>query len=131
MSVMKIKVPQPPKSAMNKERPVSSLLKTQLEHIQEAEFRLPSRAQTNVYINAIKTEGEAADYIKKVTSRLHQQHAVALRKQSRKRVKTTRAPLEIAAAADSKTPRKTKKKQQRKKAKRTTRQTKTKRRGKK
>jgi hypothetical protein len=129
MSVMKIKVPQPPKSAMNKERPVSSLLKTQLEHIQEAEFRLPSRAQTNIYINAIKTEGEAADYIKKVTSRLHQQHDVALRKRSREKVKTTRAPFEIAAAADTKTPRKRKKKPS-KKAKKTTRRTKTKRGGK-
>jgi hypothetical protein len=71
-----IKVPRPPESAFNKDRKVSSLLRTQLEHLQEAEFRLPARAQTNVYINAIKTEGEAADYIGRVTARLRTAHGI-------------------------------------------------------
>ena len=70
-----IKVPKPPASAMNKDRPISSLLKTQLLHVQKAEFRLPARAQTNIYINAIKTEGEAAEYIRQVTTNLHKEHA--------------------------------------------------------
>lgn len=70
-----IKVPTPPKSAFNKDRPVSSLLRSHLEHLQRAEFRLPAEMQTNIYINAIKTEGEAADYIKLVTERLHAAHA--------------------------------------------------------
>jgi hypothetical protein len=70
-----IKVPKPPKSAFNKKRPVSSLLRAHLEHLQRAEFRLPSEMQTNIYINAIKTEGEAADYIGQVTARLHAAHA--------------------------------------------------------
>lgn len=70
-----IKVPQPPKSAFNKERPVSSLLRSHLEHLQRAEFRLPADMQTNIYINAIKTEGEAAKYIGEVTARLHAAHA--------------------------------------------------------
>jgi len=69
-----IRVPKPPKSALNKDRPISSLLKTQIRHLQEAEFRLPARAQTNIYINAIKTEGEAADYIRRVTANLHAEH---------------------------------------------------------
>lgn len=69
-----IKVPQPPKSAFNKQRPVSSLLRSHLEHLQRAEFRLPADMQTNIYINAIRTEGEAADYIGKVTARLHAAH---------------------------------------------------------
>jgi len=41
---------------MNPDRPVSSLLKTQIVHLQEAEFRLPVNRQTNIYINRIKTE---------------------------------------------------------------------------
>ena len=71
-----IRVPKPPQSALNKDRPISSLLKNQIKHLQEAEFRLPARAQTNTYINAIKTEGEAADYIRQVTANLHAEHEV-------------------------------------------------------
>jgi len=70
-----IKVPKPPNSAFNKERRVSSLLRAHLEHLQRAEFRLPAELQTNIYINAIKTEGEAAEYIGQVTARLHAAHA--------------------------------------------------------
>ena len=72
-----IKVPKPPQSAMDKDRPVSSLLRSQLEHIQEAEFRLPARQQTNIYINAIQTEGAAAEYIRQVTAAVHGRMASA------------------------------------------------------
>src|SRR6266496_3644006 len=72
----KIFVPRPPKSAMGKDRPVSTLLKNQILHLQEAEFRLPAKMQTNVYVNAIRTEGEAADYIQRVTQALHAAHGV-------------------------------------------------------
>ncbi len=71
-----IPVPKPPKSAMNPNRPVSTLLKNQIRHLQEAELRLPARLQTSIYINAIKTEGEAADYIRLVTQALHKAHGV-------------------------------------------------------
>lgn len=66
-----IKVPKPPESAFNMNRPVSALLKNQILHLQEAEFRLPARDQTNIYINNIKTEGQAAEYIRQVTAKLH------------------------------------------------------------
>jgi hypothetical protein len=97
-----IKVPKPPQSAMNKERPISSLLKTQLEHLQQAEFRLPARAQTNVYINAIKTEGQAADYIRQVTAALHAEHAGAEGRRAPKK-KTSKASRKYAIAAMAKT----------------------------
>jgi hypothetical protein len=71
-----IPVPKPPKSAMNLNRPVSKLLSNQMEHLQRAEFRLPIKQQTNIYINAIKTEGEAADYIRRVTQAIHDAHGV-------------------------------------------------------
>jgi hypothetical protein len=66
-----IKVPEPPKSAFNKNRPVSALLKNQILHLHEAELRFPARDQTNIYINHIKTEGQAAQYIRQVTAKLH------------------------------------------------------------
>jgi len=71
-----IPVPKPPKSAMNPDRPVSKLLRNQMEHLQRAEFRLPMKQQTNIYINAIKTEREAADYIRRVTQAIHDAHGV-------------------------------------------------------
>jgi len=69
-----IKVPKPPQSAIDPSRPINALLRNQILHLQEAEFRLPVRMQTNIYINAIKTEGEAADYIRRVTAALHHAH---------------------------------------------------------
>jgi hypothetical protein len=71
-----IPVPKPPKSAMNPDRPVSTLLKSQMLYLQEAEFRLPVKMQSNIYINSIKTEGAAADYIRRVTEALHKAHGV-------------------------------------------------------
>lgn len=87
-----IKVPKPPDSAMNPDRPVSSLLKNQIIHLQEAEFRLPAHRQSNIYINDIKTEGEAAEYIRQVTAQLHPQGSPRVAR--------------IAAMADTKAPRK-------------------------
>ena len=107
-----IPVPKPPKSAMNPDRPVSKLLKNQIEHLQRAEFRLPLKEQTNIYINAIKTEGEAADYIRRVTQAIHGAHgvepkgaapgpvAVVSKRKSRGR--------DIAAVAEQRPPRKRK-----------------------
>jgi hypothetical protein len=66
-----IRVPKTPASAMNPDRPISGLLKNQIVHLQHAEFRLPARDQTNIYINKIKTEGEAAEYIRQVTAKIH------------------------------------------------------------
>src|SRR3981189_2514407 len=90
-----IKVPKPPRSAFDKNRPVSALLKNQIVHLQEAEFRLPARQQTNIYINKIKTEGEAAEYIRQVTARLHPEGA-------------GRVGFDIAAVGESKPARKIK-----------------------
>ncbi|HEY6339777.1 MAG TPA: hypothetical protein VIW68_14900 [Candidatus Sulfotelmatobacter sp.] len=71
-----IKIPKPPKSSYDPDRPVSGLLKAQILHLQEVEQRLPQRHQSDIYINAIKTEGEAAEYIRHVTEALHAAHGV-------------------------------------------------------
>jgi hypothetical protein len=72
-----IPVPRPSKKAMNPDRSVSSLLLAQIEHLQHAERRLPMRYRTAIYTRAIRTEGEAARYIREVTEAIHQAHADA------------------------------------------------------
>lgn len=101
-----IHVPRPPQNAMNPNRPVSSLLKTQIEHLQQAEKLLPRRYQTEIYINAIKTEGEAANYIRSVTEAIHNAHAEAAAQRLRP-VRLRKQVLDLAAAADEPEPPKT------------------------
>lgn len=83
-----IQVPKPPKSAWNPDRPISTLLKSQVEHLSEAESKLPHQYKSQIYVNAIKTEGEAAEYIQKVTeaiTRAHEDAALRWAKASQKR----------------------------------------------
>jgi hypothetical protein len=96
-----IHVPRPPKSSMNLNRPVSSLVLTQVEHMHTAEKRLPLRYRTEIYVNAIKTEGEAARYISEVTAAIHRAHNEAA-KQRTKRAPARKAALQIAAASGEK-----------------------------
>lgn len=72
-----IKVPKPSKKAMDTKRAVSSLLLAQIRHLQHAERRLPLRYRTEIYTHTIRTEGEAARYIREVTEAIHQAHADA------------------------------------------------------
>jgi hypothetical protein len=74
-----IKVPKPPQSAFDKNRPVSALLRNQILHLHEVERKFPPSRHSGIYINEIKTEGEAADYIRKVTARLHPEGAKRVR----------------------------------------------------
>jgi hypothetical protein len=94
-----IHVPQPPKSAMNSHRPVNALLQAQMQHLQDAELKLPARLQTNIYVNAIKTEGEAGEYIRRVTEAIHQAHDAAAEKRARPVPKRT-GVIDIAATAE-------------------------------
>jgi hypothetical protein len=77
---------------MNPDRPVNTLLKAQIQHLHDAERNLPLRHRTDIYINAIKTEGEAGEYIRQVTEAIHKAHAAAAAKRRR--------GIAIAAAAD-------------------------------
>jgi hypothetical protein len=93
-----ISVPRPPKSAFDPNRPVSALLKAQIEYLHVAERRLPLRYHSEIYINAIKSEGEAAEYIRAVTEAIHQAHADAAVR--RAQPAKGRGVIEIAAVAD-------------------------------
>lgn len=105
----KIAVPRPPAGAMNQGRKVSHLLKAQLLHLHKAERRLPLRYHTDIYINAIKTEGEAAEYIRRVTEAIHAAHAAAEAKRARPTVKW-KSGIDIAAVADDNPSKKRKRK---------------------
>jgi hypothetical protein len=100
-----IKVPKPPRSAYDPNRPVSSLLKMQVEHLSEAEKRLPLRYRSEIYVNAIKTEGDAAEYIRQVTMGIHAAHADAAVRRA-KPAKKRKGVIEIAAVADERAERK-------------------------
>lgn len=92
-----IHVPRPRQSAMNPDRPVNALLLAQVAHLQHAERRLPLRYRSEIYTHAIKTEGEAAEYIREVTEAIHQAHADAAKRRAKRAPKRG---LEIAAAAE-------------------------------
>jgi hypothetical protein len=86
-----IHVPRPPRNSLNLNRPVSALIVSQVEHMHTAEKRLPLRYRTDIYVNAIKTEGEAARYISQVTEAIHRAHDDAAK------LRTKRAPIRKAA----------------------------------
>jgi hypothetical protein len=95
-----IHVPRPSKKkAMNPDRPVSSLLLAQVQHLQQAENSLPLRYCSDKYIKAIQTEREAAAYIREVTEAIHRAHNDAAAQRA-KEVRKRERGLEIAAAAD-------------------------------
>jgi hypothetical protein len=107
-----IRVPRP-KDAYDPNRPMGSLLKAQVEHLREAESKLPLRYRDEIdtYIKAIRTEGEAARYIQKVTEAIHDAHADAERARHTREHKPASARkrvIEIAAVADVRAERKQK-----------------------
>jgi hypothetical protein len=124
-----IHVPRP-KNAWNAGRPVNALLKVQMEHLSAAERKLPTRFRSEIYVNAIKTEGEAAEYIRTVTEAIQAAHDEASANRAQpgakrakpgaKRAKPAakkRRVIEIAAVADERAERRQAKKTQPKKAK--------------
>ena len=96
MTLIKVPVLDIRQSAMNPDRPVNSLLKAQIQHLQEAERNLPSRYRTEIYANAIRTEGEAAKYIRAATEAITRAHAEAAAERMRP---VFRREREIAIAA--------------------------------
>lgn len=75
-----VRVPTPSDESMNRNRPISDLIKAQLKHIHHAErARLPKHKRDGRKPEDISTEAEAASYIAAVTKVLHPQR----RKRSR------------------------------------------------
>jgi hypothetical protein len=93
-----IHVPRP-KNAYDPGRPLGSLLKAQVDHLREAESKLPLRyrREIDIYVKAVKTEGEAAAYIRRVTEAIHDAHADAERA---RRVPKPKRVMENAVAEE-------------------------------
>jgi hypothetical protein len=71
---LSIRVPMPPASAFNKDRPAGCLLQAQVRHFHHAESaRLPKEKRDGRRPQDIRTEAEAAAYIAKITRLLHPQ----------------------------------------------------------
>ncbi|MGB6687318.1 MAG: hypothetical protein WBE76_05700 [Terracidiphilus sp.] len=69
-----IAVPRPAPESFNRDRPISDLIKTQLQHIHHAESaRLLKAKREGRRPEDIHTEAEAASYITAVTKLLHPQ----------------------------------------------------------
>jgi hypothetical protein len=117
-----ILVPRP-KSKRDPDRPASSLLLAQVQHLRQAEKILPPRYHSEIFIKAIHTEGEAANYVKAVTEAIHAAHADAAAARVRKAPKRKRV-LEIAAVADEAAERKSPARAQKSKKKKSASKTK-------
>jgi hypothetical protein len=65
-----IVVPAPPREAFNKHRPISDLIRNQVEHFKHVEEKLPQEVREKLPSHAITTEDEAARYIHAMTAYL-------------------------------------------------------------
>jgi hypothetical protein len=75
-----VEVPRPAEGSLNKHRPMPRLLSTQLLQFRELEMSLPEHRRTGIEVESLETEGQAAEYIRKMTARLHTQKATGKRK---------------------------------------------------
>jgi hypothetical protein len=66
-----IDVPEVEKAAYNPDRPISGLIQMQLIHLSTAEQTLLPGQRTGINISTLHSEGQAAEYIQKVTAMLH------------------------------------------------------------
>jgi hypothetical protein len=68
-----VHVPKPNRKAYNPDRSLERnlLIKSQVEHFAEADRQLPPEFQTAIDFRSIRTEGQAAEYVKKVTAAIH------------------------------------------------------------
>ena len=100
-----IPVPSPPRSAFNKNRPVSDLLEHQLKHFRHLAARLPNEWHSNMTARDLTTENGAATYIAHVTNALRSLHgevAMAAPIPIRPAAKRQRTIAIAAAASKSK-----------------------------
>ena len=68
-----IRVPKPARASFNPGRLLikNALIKNQIEHFHQLELQLPPEQRTNINFEKITTEGQASEYIRKMTAILH------------------------------------------------------------
>lgn len=69
-----VKFPRPTKQAYNPNRPLykNTLILDQVKHFFHVNERLPEELRVDAKLDDIKTEGEAAAYIARVTRAIHE-----------------------------------------------------------
>lgn len=91
------------KAAYDHDRPISSLIRTQLLHLTAAEnLALPRKFQTGVNINTLHTERQASAYIQRVTALLHKHGKAEARKAAGGATKATRKSARRSAKPSAK-----------------------------
>jgi hypothetical protein len=103
---MEIRVPRPPKESFNKQRPVSDLIRKQVEHFRHVESKLSAVQRAGLPQGHIRTEQDAAQYIAAMTELLLATSAAATQSPARPIVMPARSTqpargLVLAAAAES------------------------------
>lgn len=86
-----VPVPKVEKDGYNHDRFISGLVMHQLIHLSAVEQCLPEEHRSGINISDLHTEREAADYIRRITVKIHQ-----LRSKKRKRAKRGSAALRTA-----------------------------------
>ena len=102
-----IHVPRPRQSALDPNRAINTLLKALVEQLQEAETDLPLHLRTTIFVKAIRTEGEAANYIRAVTEAILKAHADVKAQRGQRGGAKRKRFIEIAATVDEEAERKT------------------------
>jgi len=71
-----VRVPRTPRTSYQPDRPLhrNVLLQNQVRHFREIEKGLPPDHQTGIALDSIQTEAQAADYIGRITRKLHELH---------------------------------------------------------
>jgi hypothetical protein len=93
---MIIRVGAPPKSAFNQDRPISDLIRSQVEHLKHVEERLTPEQRSTIPSGEIKTEAEAAKYIAAITAVLQSGARVEQLSEVTPKVESIRKPLRKA-----------------------------------
>lgn len=93
---MIIRVGAPPKSAFNQDRPISDLIRSQVEHLKHVEERLTPEQRSTIPAGEIKTEAEAARYIAAMTAILQSGARVEQVAEVTPKLESIRKPLRKA-----------------------------------
>lgn len=108
-----ILVPGPPKTAFNKHRRISDLIKAQVTHLKHLEHKMPEAVRAKLPQHAIITENDAALYIASMTelfrSQKQKQGSSKLSSTTTKKTapkKKKRKPSQKLKKASSRTPKK-------------------------
>lgn len=69
----RVRVPKPSPASFNRQRPVEKnvLLQNQVKHLHELEESILRQLRTGIRFEDVRTEGDAAEYIRKITAVLH------------------------------------------------------------